>query len=148
MDKNHVNVLKGYNLLLYFAGSMIINIPTEECVIDFWLNGRLKKLPVTSSNPRFLKAAAFLRGSCEDKDLCRKNLSEDYYRLFDPDGLPLAPPFQGDWPKVQANSTNHMAGNQAITSQLLMITLASNSFSLPPWLTKACILTMIPAAGK
>jgi TorA maturation chaperone TorD len=94
MDKNHINVLKGYNLLLYFAGSMIINIPTEECVIDFWLNGRLKKLPVTSSNPRFLKAAAFLRGSCEDKDLCRKNLSEDYYRLFDPDGLPLAPPFE------------------------------------------------------
>ena len=94
IDKNRVNILKGYNLLLYFAGSMIMSEPTEECVIDFWANGSLKKLPISSSNPRFMIASALLRCSCEDKDLCRKILSEDYYRLFDHNGLPMAPAYE------------------------------------------------------
>ncbi len=88
---DRLNLLKGYNMLLYFAGSMIMNEPTEECVIDFWASGTLKKLPVSSSNPRFIKAASLLKDSCEDKDTCRKMLSEDYYRLFAVSGLPLAP---------------------------------------------------------
>ena len=104
MDKDRINILKGYNLLLYFAGSMIMNEPTEECIIDFWLNGSLKKLPVTSSNPRFLMAAALLRDSCEDKDLCRKNLSEDYFRLFDTNGLPLAPAYESVYLEKNINS--------------------------------------------
>jgi TorA maturation chaperone TorD len=91
MEKNRGNLLKGYNLLLYFAGSMIMNEPTEECVIDFWANGTLKKLPVKSSNPRFIQASALLRDSCTDKELCRKMLEEDYFRLFNPTGHSLAP---------------------------------------------------------
>ncbi|MBP1667108.1 MAG: hypothetical protein H6Q23_1968, partial [Bacteroidetes bacterium] len=70
IDNNRKNLLKAYNMLLYFAGSMIMKEPTEECVIDFWTNGNLKKLPVKSSNPRFIKAASILRESCEDKVLC------------------------------------------------------------------------------
>jgi TorA maturation chaperone TorD len=93
-DKNRINILKGYNLLLYFAGSMIMSEPTEECIIDFWANGSLKKLPISSSNHRFMIASALLRCSCEDKDLCRKTLSEDYYRLFEQNGLPMAPAFE------------------------------------------------------
>ncbi|MCX6303012.1 MAG: molecular chaperone TorD family protein [Bacteroidia bacterium] len=85
------NLLKGYNMLLYFAGSMIMNEPTDECVIDFWVSGNLKKLPFTSSNPRFIKAASLLKDSCDDKETCRKRLEEDYYRLFAVTGLPLAP---------------------------------------------------------
>jgi len=87
------NLLKGYNMLLYFAGSMIMNEPTEECVIDFWAKGTLKKLPVSSLNPRFIEAAALLRDSCDDKDSCRKKLSEDFFRLFAVSGLPLAPAY-------------------------------------------------------
>ena len=91
ISSDRINLLKGYNMLLYFAGSMIMSEPTDECVIDFWAKGTLKNLPVSSSNPRFIKAASLLRDSCEDKETCRRRLEEDYYRLFAVTGLPLAP---------------------------------------------------------
>ena len=91
MDKDKVNLFKAYNMLLYFSGSMIMNSPTEECIVDFWTSGSLKKLPVKSSNPRFINAASVLRQSCEDKNLCRKMLNEDYLRLFDKNGSGLVP---------------------------------------------------------
>jgi len=90
---DHINLLKGYNMMLYFAGSMIMSEPTEECVIDFWTNGNLKMLPVSSMNPRFIEAAALLRDSCEDKKICREMLRKDYNRLFAESGLPLAPAY-------------------------------------------------------
>jgi TorA maturation chaperone TorD len=91
MEHDRKNILKGYNLLLYFAGSMIMSEPTDECVVDFWTNGTLKKLPVSSLNPRFLKAASLLRNSCEDKEKCRQMLADDYLNLFDERVLPFAP---------------------------------------------------------
>jgi len=91
MKEDRKNLLKGYNMLLYFAGSMIMSEPTEECVIDFLTNGTLRNLPVTSSNPRFIKAAALLRDSCQDKGNCIALLKEDYSRLFSATGLNLAP---------------------------------------------------------
>jgi TorA maturation chaperone TorD len=94
MNNDHKNLLKGYNMLLYFAGSMLMNEPTEECISDFWTNGSLKKLPVSSSNPRFIKAAALLRDSCTDKNICSKMLAEDYFRLFAVAGLSLAPAYE------------------------------------------------------
>jgi len=81
-------------MLLYFAGSMIMSEPTEECVVDFLTNGTLKKLPVSSSNPRFIKAASLLRESCPDKKGCIEMLKEDYFRLFSVTGLPFAPAFE------------------------------------------------------
>lgn len=93
MEPDRKNLLKGYNLLLYFAGSMIMNEPTKECVIDFWKNGKLRNLPVHSSNPRFLKAAELLRDSCSDKTQCQDALIEDFFRLFAITGLPLAPAY-------------------------------------------------------
>jgi putative dimethyl sulfoxide reductase chaperone len=90
-DNNVINV---YNMLLYFAGTMLLYEPSEECVADFWTNDILKKLPVTSSNPNFIKAANQLKDSCVDKALCGKNLREDYIRLFSGPELPLAPPFE------------------------------------------------------
>jgi TorA maturation chaperone TorD len=93
MNTDYNNILKGYNMLLYFAGSMVMNEPTEECVIDFWINGKLRNLPVSSSNPRFVSAAALLRESCPDKDQCKSILAEDFCRLFSGAGLPLAPAF-------------------------------------------------------
>ena len=92
-NENH-NILKGYNLLLYFAGSMIMYEPIEECVVDFWKQGILTKLPVSSSNPNFAKAASQLRESCIDKSLCLESLNEDYNRLFASQGHALAPAFE------------------------------------------------------
>ncbi len=92
-DENH-NILKGYNLLLYFAGSMIMYEPIEECVVDFWKQGILAKLPVSSSNPNFARAASQLRESCSDKSLCLERLHEDYSRLFATEGRALAPAFE------------------------------------------------------
>jgi TorA-specific chaperone len=95
LDKNKKNLLKGYNMLLYFAGSMIMNEPVEECVVDFWQKGLIKALPVNSSNPRFIEAASQLRKSCTDKATCLSILQEDFRRLFSASsGLPLAPPFK------------------------------------------------------
>ncbi len=106
MDKNQVNLLKAYNLLLYFSGSMLMKAPNDECVIDFWINGSLKKLPVSSSNPRFIHAASLLRQSCEDKDLCKKMLNEDFSRLFDKTGLQLAPSRESDY-SLYGTANNH-----------------------------------------
>jgi putative dimethyl sulfoxide reductase chaperone len=92
ISSDQINLLKGYNMLLYFAGSMIMSEPTEECVIDFWAKGTLKNLPVSSKNPRFIKAASLLRNSCDEKETCRIRLADDFYRLFAKTGLPLAPP--------------------------------------------------------
>jgi TorA maturation chaperone TorD len=91
MENDRKNLLKGYNMLLYFAGSMIMYEPTEECVIDFWTNGALQGLPVSSTNPRFIKAASLLRDSCKDKTMCRKTLQDDYLRLFADSGISLTP---------------------------------------------------------
>lgn len=85
------NILKGYNMLLYFAGSMIMYEPSEECITDFWTKGVLKNLPVSSSNPNFIKAASQLRESCIDKKVCGQTLLEDYTRLFSMNDSSLAP---------------------------------------------------------
>lgn len=93
--KNHENnILKGYNMLLYFAGSMIMHEPSEECVVDFWRNGILKRLPVSSSNPNFVLAASQLRESCTDKNICGRLIREDYLRLFAREDLSLAPVYE------------------------------------------------------
>ena len=84
-------------MLLYFAGSMIMYEPVEECVVDFWSKGILKTLPVKSTNPRFIKAASQLRESCKDKTTCRNMLQEDFNRLFSASGLPLAPPLKSNY---------------------------------------------------
>ena len=88
------NILKGYNMLLYFAGSMIMYEPSEECVVDFWNNGILKNLPVSSTNPTFIKAASQLRESCYDKTTTGQKIREDYFRLFARQEQPLAPAFE------------------------------------------------------
>jgi TorA maturation chaperone TorD len=92
-NRNH-NILKGYNLLFYFAGSMVMHEPSEECIVDFWEKGILKNLPVSSTNPNFIKAASQLRESFADKNVFGKLLHEDFLRLFTQNGLALAPAFE------------------------------------------------------
>ena len=81
-------------MLLYFAGTMLMYEPSEECVADFWANDILKKLPVLSLNPNFVKASSQLKDSCPDKINCRKELLEDYIRLFSSKEKPLAPAYE------------------------------------------------------
>lgn len=92
-DKMH-NVLKGYNMLLYFAGTMIMFDPSRECIHDFWTQGILKNLPVSSRNPRFIEAASQLRESVDDQKDSFGMMKEDYVELFTGEGKPLAPPFE------------------------------------------------------
>lgn len=101
------NILKGYNMLLYFAGTMIIYEPSEECITDFWRNGIVKNLPISSSNPNFVKASNQLRDSCIDKNFCGKLLHEDYIRLFAVKETSLAPPFESFY-----NRNGHITSNQ------------------------------------
>ncbi len=96
MNDDQKNLLKGYNMLLYFAGAMLMSEPTEECLIDFWTKGILKRLPVTSTNPRFIKAAGILRDSCEENN-SRLKLTEDFSRLFAEDGQQLAPALASEY---------------------------------------------------
>lgn len=92
-NRSH-NILKAYNMLLYFAGSMIMYEPNEECIVDFWQRGIIRRLPVRSDNPNFSLAAAQLRDSCAERSQCLINLREDFVRLFEGHGLPLAPAFE------------------------------------------------------
>jgi putative dimethyl sulfoxide reductase chaperone len=90
----HSNILKGYNMMLYFAGTMIMFDPSQECISDFWEKGILKSLPVTSQNPRFINAASQLHQSVGDTHSGIKSMKEDYLTLFTGNGNPLAPPYE------------------------------------------------------
>jgi TorA maturation chaperone TorD len=108
-DRSQHNILKGYNMLLYFAGSMIMYEPSEECIVDFWKNGILKNLPVSSTNPNFMKAASQLRESCNDNSICGRTIKEDYLRLFARYENPLAPCFESVYRNGHAGSEFKMS---------------------------------------
>jgi len=88
------NLLKGYIMMLYFSGTMIMFDPSQECIYDFWTKGILKQLPVRSSNPDFVKAAGLLKESVSKTTDKYELLRKDYLRLFPGTGKPLAPPFE------------------------------------------------------
>ena len=81
-------------MLFYFAGSMIMHEPSEECIADFWERGILKTLPVSSSNPNFIMAASQLRESFIDKSTFGKMLHDDFLRLFTRNLPGLAPAYE------------------------------------------------------
>jgi TorA maturation chaperone TorD len=122
-SKEH-NLLKGYSMLLYFAGSMIMYEPSEECVVDFWKNGILKRLPVSSSNPNYILAASLFRESCEDKSICGKMLRDDYTRLFGNNDLALSPAYESIFRK---------RGNTLSGENSLSVTEFYNSYG---WVSK------------
>lgn len=95
-------------MLLYFAGSMIMHEPSEECITDFWENGILKNLPVSSSNPNFVRAASQLRDSCADLTICAKILHEDYLRLFAMKDSSLAPAYESLYRKNHDSNSSRL----------------------------------------
>jgi TorA maturation chaperone TorD len=94
-------------MLFYFAGSMVMHEPSEECIVDFWEKGILKNLPVSSSNPNFVKAASQLRGSFTDKATFGKMLHEDYLRLFTRPLPVLAPASESQYIKEKPDNTGY-----------------------------------------
>jgi putative dimethyl sulfoxide reductase chaperone len=109
-SQNH-NILKGYNMLFYFAGSMIMHEPSEECIADFWQRGILKNLPVSSSNPNFVKAASQLRESVTDKALFGRLLHEDFLRLFSHSMPPLAPAYESKYNREIADKSGYSSAS-------------------------------------
>lgn len=93
-ERQEHNILEGYNMLLYFAGTMIMFDPEQECINDFWKQGILKSLPVSSLNPRFIKAASQLHESVGDQNSNIDMMSSDYKSLFVGNSTPSAPPFE------------------------------------------------------
>ncbi len=82
-EKEQENVLKAYTLLLYFSSSMIMHGPGDECISDFLTSGLLKRLPLSSSNPRFIHATSLLRSQdTSDKERCKKELNSDFTDCF------------------------------------------------------------------
>jgi len=94
VSDNQQNLLKGYTMMLYFSGSMVMFDPTTECVYDFWTKGIIKHFPVSSSNPDFIKAAGLLQESARRASNKYELLKEDFLRLFTGNGKPLAPPVE------------------------------------------------------
>ena len=86
-------------MMLYFSGTMIMWDPENECIHDFWKEGILKSLPVSSGNPRFMKAASQLRQSVEDPGNSILNMKKDFISLFGGSTSPLAPPTETDYRK-------------------------------------------------
>lgn len=109
--KDENNVLKGYNMLLYFAGTMIMFEPSDECITDFWTKGILRSLPVSSGNPNFMRAASQLRESCIDSNFSGKLMHEDYFRLFTGQNSALAPAFES----VYKNHTPGTQNSESVT---------------------------------
>ena len=107
----NINILKGYNMLFYFTGSMIMHEPSEECIVDFWEKGILKNLPVSSSNPNFVKAASQLRDSFADRANFGKSLHEDFLRLFSWQAQALAPAHESFYKKTIYNSSNYSSSS-------------------------------------
>lgn len=108
---NNKNMLKGYNMLFYFAGSMIMHEPSEECIVDFWEKGIIKNLPVSSTNPNFMIAASQLRESFTDKSTFAKSLHEDYLRLFKESPDALAPAYESKYSNGLYESTGYNQGD-------------------------------------
>lgn len=98
-DRDEHNILKAYNMLLYFAGTMVMFDPSTECIKDFWTNGILKNLPVSSRNPRFIKAASQLRESITDSKSSYELMKIDYIFLFADQKDPLASPLESSFRK-------------------------------------------------
>jgi putative dimethyl sulfoxide reductase chaperone len=93
------NLLKAYNMMLYFAGTMVMWDPENECIHDFWKDGMLKSLPVTSSNPSFIKAASQLRESISDKTSSFEYMKRDFQALFSGSDTQYAPPTESEFRK-------------------------------------------------
>ncbi|MFO7850855.1 MAG: TorD/DmsD family molecular chaperone [Bacteroidota bacterium] len=87
------NFFAAYNMLLSFAGSFILYEPEADCISELIKEDLLKRLPVESDNPKFIKAASYLRKINSDHPLDYEEIIKDHLELFGGKGKGLAPPY-------------------------------------------------------
>lgn len=97
-EPGNKNIIKAYSMLLYFAGSFILNEPAEECIQDMANNDLFKKMPLKSKNPNYTLASSFLRNINKEQKIDYDLIIADYLTLFDSSGIALAPPFESYYP--------------------------------------------------
>ena len=94
INQENSDILKGYSMLLYFAGSFILNEPSEDCIKDIAGSDLFKKMPIKSKNPNYIMASSFLnninKNSVQDYD----EILADYLTLFGISGHAQAPPYE------------------------------------------------------
>ena len=108
--KEEKQILKAYNMLLYFSGTMVMWDPSIECIHDFWNQEILKKLPVTSYNPRFIKAASQLRESVDDRNSGLEMMKNDFISLFTEPSGPSAAPVESVYHKKSEGRHEDVSG--------------------------------------
>lgn len=93
-EENNSDVLKGYSMLLYFAGSFILNEPTEGCIKDLVAENLFTKMPVSSNNPNYILASSFLNNLNSSKKVAYDAILADHLNLFGGSGDSQAPPYE------------------------------------------------------
>lgn len=93
-EENNGDILKGYSMLLYFAGSFILNEPTEDCIKDLVADNLFKKMPISSNNPNYILASSFLNNLNSTKNIAYDAILADHLNLFGGSGLSQAPPYE------------------------------------------------------
>ena len=87
------NFFAAYSMMLSFAGSFILYEPQTGCISDLIEMDLFKKLPVKSDNPKFIKAASYLRKIDSEHPLDYDKIINDHLELFGGKGKALAPPY-------------------------------------------------------
>jgi TorA maturation chaperone TorD len=93
-EENNSDILKGYSMLLYFAGSFILNEPSEECIRDLVAEDIFKKMPVSSNNPNYVLASSFLNQLNSNNKIAYDAILADHLNLFGGSGESMAPPYE------------------------------------------------------
>lgn len=105
-DVDNNNILKGYSMLLYFAGSLILNEPQENCINDLASSNIFRRMPLKSNNPDYIIATSFLYHINDTREIDYHEIKKDYLTLFGEKGKPLAPPYKSVY-LSDGHLTNH-----------------------------------------
>jgi len=87
------NFFAAYGMMLSFAGSFILYEPHTGCISDLIEMDLLKKLPIESDNPKFIKAASYLREIDPSHPMDYDKIINDHLELFGGKGKAKATPY-------------------------------------------------------
>ncbi|MBS0010704.1 MAG: molecular chaperone TorD family protein [Bacteroidales bacterium] len=104
------NFFTAYNMMLSFAGSFILYQPETDCISDLIAMDLFRKLPVESDNPKFIRAASYLRKIDSEHPLDYDEIIKDHLELFGGKGKAVAPPYSS----VYMSKDNTMNGNVSL----------------------------------
>ena len=102
------NIIKGYSMLLSFAGTFVLHQPQIGCINDLAGSDIFKQLPVQSNNPDFLRASSYLRSLSKDSVIDYGLIMSDHKSLFGNKASSLAPPYES----VYVSNNRHLAEGQ------------------------------------